>query len=65
VNVRMTLDVPVHHLPALERTLSRQGLAITPYLKNGVQRWKLDVRVSPATPSIPETIVASGVEEAA
>jgi hypothetical protein len=60
----MTLDVPVHHLPALERSLSRQGLAITPYIKNGAQRWKLDARVSSATPSIPETIIAAGVEEA-
>jgi hypothetical protein len=61
----MTLDVPVQHLPALERSLSRNGLAITPYIKGGIQRWKLDAQTRPAQPAIPETIIASGVEEAA
>jgi hypothetical protein len=56
----MTLDVPVQHLPALERSLARTGLAITPIIKNGIQRWQLAARTSPATPAIPETIIAAG-----
>ncbi len=56
----MTIDVPVHHLPALERSLSSQGLAITPYLKAGAQRWQLDARKAPNQVALPATIIAAG-----
>lgn len=55
----MHIDVPTHYLPALERSLSKQGLAIQPYLKNGVQRWRLDAARPGQRTSIPETIIAT------
>lgn len=58
----MTIDVPVHHLPALERSLSSQGLAIAPYIKAGVQRWQLGPRTSLTKQALPETIIAAGIE---
>ncbi len=63
MNVRMTIDVPAQHLPALERTLNSAGLAITPYIKAGIQRWQLGPRQNASAPAIPETIVAIGVQE--
>ena len=54
----MTIDIPVHYLPTLERSLGKQGLAIRPYIKHGVQRWQLAPR-EPGRDSIPQTLVAA------
>lgn len=61
MNVRMTLDIPVHFLPALERSLGKQGLAIRPYIKHGVQRWMLMANHD-HKPAIPDTMIAAGVQ---
>lgn len=58
MNVRMTIDIPVHHLPALERTLAKQGLSIQPYIKNGVQRWMLGARPYVGAAAVPATLIA-------
>ena len=61
----MTLDIPIQFLPSLERQLSSAGLEIRPYVKSGAQRWQLAPRSAAAKTSIPETLIAAGVEEAA
>ena len=75
VTVRLTIDVPTVFLPALESSLTKQGLRISPYLKNGVQRWRVEPRLPSARPAIPAELIeesvviidsrSDGVEEAA
>lgn len=58
MQVRLTIDVPVQHLPGLERALQAQRLAIRPYIKNGVQRWHMLPAGPSSQPSLPDTLLA-------
>jgi len=59
LNVRLTIDVPVHFLTGLEAALAQRQLVIRPYIKGGAQRWELAKRkFGDSAPALPSQVVA-------
>jgi hypothetical protein len=44
MNARITIDIPIRLVPALESALAARRLVVRPYIKGGHQRLMLSVR---------------------